>query len=188
MLKVLTKTQDDKTLIERFNQGDENAFKILVIKHKERVRNLVAYTINNQHQADDLTQEVFIKVYKNLSKFRHEAKFTSWMYTITLNVCRDEMRKKGLKRFFNYTPIENTSGLGSFDPYERMDIKQMVQQAISQLPEKLRLPLYLKDIEGFTYEDISQMVGCEMGTVKSRLFRAREALREILKPLKDQLL
>ena len=187
MLKVLAKTEDDKTLIDRFNQGDENAFKILVTKHRERVRNLVAYTINNKHQADDLTQEVFIKIYKNLGKFRHEAKFTSWMYTITLNVCRDEMRKKGLKRFFNYKPVEEAYGLGTHDPYARFDVKELVQHAIAQLPEKLRVPLYLKDIEGFSYQDIAEMVGCEMGTVKSRLFRAREALREILKPYKEEM-
>lgn len=188
MLKVLKKAEDDYSLIHRFNGGDETAFKLLVNKHREKVRNLVGFTINNSHQVDDLSQEVFIKVYRNLPKFRFEAKFTSWLYTITLNVCRDEMRKKGLKRFLNHKQIDETPGLGTVDPYHTMDIRQMVRAAINRLPEKLRLPLYLKDIEGFSYKEIAEMVGCEMGTVKSRLFRAREALREILKPHREQML
>ena len=178
---------DDFSLIKRFIEGDESTFSILVQRHKEKVRNIVYLTLSNHDLVDDISQEVFLTVYKNLKKFRFESQFTTWLYRITVNKCKDHLRKMKIRSIF--TPLKESEGeLGFTTTPENVDIKEIVHKAISKLPEKLKVPLVLKDIEGLSYQEIAETVDCEIGTVKSRIFRAREGLKDILKPYEQELM
>ena len=178
---------DDYSLIRRFIDGDKSAFQVLVKRHKEKVRNIVYLTMNNSALVDDIAQEVFITVYRNLKNFRFESQFTTWLYRITVNRCKDYLRRMNVRKIFS--PLDESFEVSEYStPVENNDISKIVMDAISKLPAKLRMPLILKDIEGFSYQEISETLNCEMGTVKSRIFRGREKLKEILQPLEKELL
>jgi RNA polymerase sigma-70 factor, ECF subfamily len=178
---------DDYSIIRQFIDGDKSAFQILVKRHKEKVRNIIYITMNNSALVDDIAQDVFITVYRNLKHFRFESQFTTWLYRITVNRCKDYLRKMNVRKIFS--PIEEGSEVSEYSsPVENNDISRIVMDAISKLPVKLRMPLILKDIEGFSYQEISETLKCEMGTVKSRIFRGREKLKEILQPLEKELM
>lgn len=177
---------EDFTLIRSFIDGDETTFKILLYKHKDKVRNLVFLTLGDTDFVDDISQDVFISVYHNLNEFRFESKFTTWLYRITVNKCRDYLRKKRVRSIF--VPINDSDkeyGTGPFS--EDVDIKQLVSDAIDKLPEKLKIPLVFRDIQGLSYKEIAEQLGTEVGTIKSRIFRARESLKIILEPYKKEL-
>lgn len=178
---------DDYSIIRQFVDGDKSAFQILVKRHKEKVRNIIYITMNSSALVDDIAQDVFITVYRNLKHFRFESQFTTWLYRITVNRCKDYLRKMNVRKIFS--PIEEGSEVSEYSsPVENNDVSRIVMNAISKLPVKLRMPLILKDIEGFSYQEISETLKCEMGTVKSRIFRGREKLKEILQPLEKELM
>jgi len=178
---------DDYSIIRQFVDGDKSAFQILVKRHKEKVRNIIYITMNNSALVDDVAQDVFITVYRNLKHFRYESQFTTWLYRITVNRCKDYLRKMNVRKIF--FPIEEGAEVSEYSsPVENNDVSRIVLDAISKLPVKLRMPLILKDIEGFSYQEISETLKCEMGTVKSRIFRGREKLKAILQPLEKELM
>lgn len=186
----LSDTAEDKdqdfALIRAFIKGDESTFKTLVVRHKEKVRNLVFITLGDAEFVDDISQDVFISIYHKLNDFRFESKFTTWLYRITVNKCRDYLRKKRVRSIF--VPIKDTDteyGTGPFS--ENVDIPQLVRSAIDKLPEKLKVPLVMRDIEGLSYKEIADKLGTEVGTIKSRIFRARESLKVILEPYQKEL-
>ncbi|OGU56683.1 MAG: RNA polymerase subunit sigma-70 [Ignavibacteria bacterium RBG_13_36_8] len=183
----LTTDEDDYLLIRSFNNGEEAAFGKLIVKHKEKVRNLVYLTLGDTEYIDDISQDVFINVYHKLSEFRFESKFTTWLYRITINKCRDYLRKKRVRSIF--VPIKEEGPEFSGGTHsENIDLPRLVRNAIEKLPEKLRIPLILRDIDGFSYNEIAKQLECEVGTVKSRIFRARESLKLILAPYQKELL
>jgi RNA polymerase sigma-70 factor, ECF subfamily len=178
---------EDYQIIRQFIDGDKSAFQVLVKRHKEKVRNIIYITMNNSALVDDIAQEVFITVYRNLKNFRFESQFTTWLYRVTVNRCKDYLRRINVRKIFS--PIEDGYDVSEYStPAENNDISKIVMDAISKLPVKLRMPLILKDIEGFSYQEISETLKCEMGTVKSRIFRGREKLKEILQPLEKELM
>ena len=178
---------DDYSIIRQFIDGDKSAFQVLVKRHKEKVRNIVYLTMNNSALVDDIAQEVFITVYRNLKNFRFESQFTTWLYRITVNRCKDYLRRMNVRKIFS--PLDESFEVAEYStPVENNDISKIVMDAISKLPAKLRMPLILKDIEGFSYQEISETLNCEMGTVKSRIFRGREKLKEMLHLLEKELL
>lgn len=182
--KILS-LDDDFSLIKRFIDGDESVFSELLKRHKEKVRNIIYITLSNTDGVDDIAQEVFITVYRHLKSFRFESQFTTWLYRITINKCKDHLRKKNIRSIF--LPLKDEEPV--FESInENTDIKHIVRNAIETLPDKLRIPLVLKDLEGFSYQEIADTMECEIGTVKSRIFRAREALKKILKPLEKELM
>lgn len=182
--KILS-LDDDFSLIKRFIDGDELVFSELLKRHKEKVRNIIYITLSNTDGVDDIAQEVFITVYRHLKSFRFESQFTTWLYRITINKCKDHLRKKNIRSIF--LPLKDEEPV--FESInEDSDIKHIVRNAIATLPDKLRIPLVLKDLEGFSYQEIADTMECEIGTVKSRIFRAREALKKILKPLEKELM
>ncbi len=176
---------DDFSLIKQFIEGDESVFSELLKRHKEKVRNIIYLTLSNSDGVDDIAQEVFITVYRHLKSFRFESQFTTWLYRITINKCKDHLRKKNIRSIF--LPLKDEEPV--FESInEDTDIKHIVRNAIATLPDKLRIPLVLKDLEGFSYQEIADTMECEIGTIKSRIFRAREALKKILKPLEKELM
>lgn len=182
--KILS-LDDDFSLIKRFIDGDELVFSELLKRHKEKVRNIIYLTLSNTDGVDDIAQEVFITVYRHLKGFRFESQFTTWLYRITINKCKDHLRKKNIRSIF--LPLKDEEPV--FESInEDTDIKHIVRSAIAILPDKLRIPLVLKDLEGFSYQEIADTMECEIGTVKSRIFRAREALKKELKPLEKELM
>jgi RNA polymerase sigma-70 factor (ECF subfamily) len=178
--------EEDFILIRSFIKGNESTFRTLVIKHKEKVRNLVYLTLGDVEFVDDISQDVFISVYHKLREFRFESKFTTWLYRITVNKCRDYLRKKKVRSIF--VPIKDTDReYGGGPVSENIDIPNLVRNAIDKLPEKLKAPLVMRDIDGFSYKEIADMMGTEVGTIKSRIFRARESLKIILEPYQKEL-
>ena len=182
--KILS-LDDDFSLIKRFIDGDKLVFGELLKRHKEKVRNIIYLTLSNTDGVDDIAQEVFITVYRHLKSFRFESQFTTWLYRITINKCKDHLRKKNIRSIF--LPLKDEEPV--FESInEDIDIRHIVRNAIATLPDKLRIPLVLKDLDGFSYQEIADIMECEIGTVKSRIFRAREALKKVLKPLEKELM
>jgi RNA polymerase sigma-70 factor (ECF subfamily) len=172
--------KSDDILITLFQSGEEGVFRILVDRHKERVRNLIYSIFSDASVVDDIAQDVFIRTYEALPKFRFEASFYTWLYRITVNKCRDEMRKKKTRKFFSLH--EMLQSKIRVNP-EDNSAQELVTTGLKLLPEKFRIPIILKDIDGMTYEEMAEIMQCEIGTVKSRLSRARTMLRNVLKPL-----
>jgi len=179
---------DDFTLIKRFNEGDELAFKKLVNKHKEKVRNLVYLTVGNSNSIDDISQDVFITVYKSVGKFRFDAQFTTWLYKVTINKCKDHLRKVKLRSIFMPINDDEEELPASAEFNTNSDVSEIVQNAIRKLPDKLRIPLVLREIQEMSYQEIADSMQSEIGTVKSRIFRARENLKTYLKPYEKELI
>jgi len=181
---------NDEMLISIFQSGDRDVYRILVERHQERIRNLLYSIFHDRTFIDDLSQEVFIKAYQALPRFRFEASFYTWLYRIAVNKSRDELRKKKLRRFFSFQTLDE-----GFDgeissrisvPPENRDTQELVALGLQTLPEKFRTAIVLKDIDGLSYEEIAEVMQCELGTVKSRISRARSMLKKSLKPLLEE--
>ena len=177
----------DDLLITRFQAGDEDAFRRLLERYAERIRNLVYGIFHDADLIDDITQDVFIKVYRALPGFRFDASFYTWLYRITVNHCRDIMRRQKRRNMLSlHALLENRdrelTEKTSVQPQDG-DTEEWVQRGLQKLPEKYRLPVVLKDLEGCTYEEMADIMQCELGTVKSRLSRGRSMLRSWLAPL-----
>jgi RNA polymerase sigma-70 factor (ECF subfamily) len=180
---------DDFALIRSFNEGNEAAFRTLINRHKEKVRNLIFLTLGSADMVDDISQEVFIIVYRKLKSFRFESQFTTWLYSVTLNKCRDHLRKVKIRQLF--TPISHDDDKDiPFDGEEKgdFDIQEIVRAAVAKLPEKFRVAIIMRDFEGLSYQEIAEMLNSEVGTIKSRVFRGREALKHMLEPMREELL
>ncbi len=181
-------SDEDFSLIRRFIDGDETTFRVLVLKHKDKVRNLVFLTVGNRELVDDISQEVFISVFNKLKFFRFESQFTTWLYRITVNKCKDHLRKIRIRSIF--VPINDSDSEAEYvtrHQNENVDIHEVVHAAIERLPEKLRVPLVMREMDGLSYKEIADMLGTEVGTIKSRIFRARETLKILLQPLESEL-
>ncbi len=177
---------EDQLLIKKFLEGEEEAFSRLILRHKDKVRNLVFLTLGDSDYIDDISQDVFISVYHNLDNFRHESKFTTWLYRVTVNKCRDYLRKKKVRSIF--VPIKDSEHeLSVKSSSDNIDIPHLVRKGIERLPDKLKIPLIYRDIDGLSYKEIADKLECEVGTVKSRIFRARESLKIILEPYQKEL-
>ncbi len=179
---------DEKDLVRRSKEGDEEAFGVLVNKYKTKVYHL-AYSLSHDAQAaDDLAQEVFIKAYYALDKFREKAEFGTWIYRITVNHCRDFLRKRNR---MTQISLENIIGkisahvdetLPEEKEQEEAQRRNVVHTAIQTLPDKYKVILSLRDIQDFSYSEIAKILDLSPGTVDSRLHRARKRLRKKLEP------
>jgi RNA polymerase sigma-70 factor (ECF subfamily) len=182
--------KSDEVLITLFQRGEKEVYKILVERYQERVRNLIYSIFHDSGMVDDLAQEIFIKAYEALPTFRLDSSFYTWIYRITVNKSRDEMRRRKIRRFLSFQTLVDEANKElvaklSVPPEER-DAKEIVGLGLQALPEKFRSAIILKDIEGLSYEEIAAILQCELGTVKSRLSRARSMLRKILQPLLEE--
>ncbi len=182
--------KSDDVLITLFQSGEEEVFRILVERYTQRIRNLVYSIFNEASVVDDIAQEVFIRVYEALPRFRFESSFYTWLYRIAVNKSRDELRKRKTRKFFSLHSLLDASSdelQSKIRVYpEDTSAKELVNKGLQRLPEKFRIPIILKDIDGLSYEEMAEVMQCEIGTVKSRLSRARAMLRGILAPLLEE--
>jgi len=183
----------DLELVQRCKSGELSAFETLVLRHQDKIFNLVLRYVGNREDAADITQEVFLKAYRAMGSFAERSSFGTWLYRIAVNTALSFMRKQRSGGHPISLSAQNDEGHGQ--PHEppnhnqplnelsREETEQAVQQAISSLDEEYRIVVILKDIEGLDYETIAGILGCPKGTVKSRLHRARLILRDKLKRL-----
>lgn len=186
----------DLILVERVQSGDREAFGLLVAKYQRRLLRLVMRLVRDSAEAEDVTQEAFIKAYRALPNFRGESAFYTWLYRIGVNTAKSWLQTRG-KRVPLVSEIidpedgnvEDTGLLFNDETPERLlmskQIGETVSDAMDALPEELRTAISLREIDGMTYEDIAETMGCPVGTVRSRIFRAREAIAARLRPLLD---
>jgi RNA polymerase sigma-70 factor (ECF subfamily) len=182
--------KSDEVLITLFQNGERDAFRVLVQRYQARVKNLIYSIFHDVEAVDDLAQEVFIKAYEALPQFRFQSSFFTWLYRIAVNKARDELRRRKIRRILSLQALLESGDheLGSRLAIEPRDdeTQELITSALGLLPEKFRVAVVLKEIEGLSYEEIAEVLQCEVGTVKSRLFRARVALRNILKPYLEE--
>lgn len=185
----------DQLLVERVQQGDKAAFDILVGQYQHKIIKLVQRYVRDQDEALDVAQEAFIKAYRALASFRGESAFYTWMYRIAINTAKNHLasRKRRAEDFEldlqDPDQYEAHGRLREGDTPEGIalseEIRETVNTAIETLPEDLRTAIVLREIEGMSYEEIAGAMDCPVGTVRSRIFRAREAIDKRLKPLLD---
>ncbi len=189
----MTARESDQQLVERVQKGDKRAFDLLVIKYQQRILNLVGRFVRNPNDAMDVTQEAFIKAYRALPKFRGDSAFYTWMYRIAVNTAKNYLAvqsRRPQEAEQDYEEIEQIDSSGVLRDQAtpehmllRDEIQTTVVRAIEELPEDLRTAITLREVEGLSYEDIAAVMECPIGTVRSRIFRAREAIDKQLKPL-----
>jgi len=180
----------DDVLITLFQTGEQEVFRVLVQRYQEKVRNLIYSIFHDEDLVSDLAQEVFIKSYEALPYFRFESSFYTWIYRIAVNKCRDEMRRRKVKKWLSLGSLSESADREfqektSVHP-ENTEAQEIVSKGLQLLPEKFRLAILLKDINGLSYEEMADVMQCEIGTVKSRLSRARSMLRKVLQPLLEE--
>ncbi len=185
--EVPLEAKSDEVLITLVHQGEHAAFRVLVERYQERIRNLIYSIFHQTEVVDDLSQEVFIKAYEALPQFRFQSSFYTWLYHIAVNKSRDELRKRKVRRWFSLQSMLETSEKElvsnlAVEPQDR-EVQELIAAGLRSLPEKYRIAVILKDIDGLSYEEIAEVMECEIGTVKSRLSRARAMLRKVLEPL-----
>ena len=187
------KKQDDLSLINRFKAGDTSVFEEILLKYQDRIYNLCRYMLGNAHDAEDAAQDVFLKAYQNLNRFKPEASLLTWLYRIAINTCIDYRRKPFFESVFKNSKegdvfvVDQPSDSPSPEKlYESKEIGNAIQFALGRLSEKLRTVIVLKEIEGLSYEEISEVLDVSIGTVKSRISRAREKLKELLNKFREQ--
>ena len=183
----------DKEIIERVKNGDKKAYDLLVLKYQQRVINLISRFVKNHADALDVSQETFIKAYKALPNFRGESAFYTWLYRIAVNTAKNHLivqSRKITKSDYDVTEIEQIEGNMSLIEQttpENLLIKDELQETvlntIENLPEDLKSAIMLREIEGLSYEEIAAVMECPVGTVRSRIFRARETIDNKIKPL-----
>lgn len=190
----MTERDIDQQLVERVQRGDKHAFDLLVSKYQRKLSRLISRFVRDPAEAEDVTQDAFIKAYRALPGFRGESAFYTWLYRIGINTAKNHLLSNKRRAPTN-TPfdadeaetLEEASSLHDVNtPENELMSKQVVdvvQSSLQQLPEDLRSALTLREIEGLSYEEIASVMNCPVGTVRSRIFRAREAVAENLRPL-----
>ena len=195
MIEETSENRPDEELVSEFQDGNESAFDALVLRHQDRVLNLCYQFIGNYEEAKDAAQEVFIKAYGALRKFRKEAAFKSWIYRITMNQCKNKVVSKEFRNRKKNLRLETDDGeeritIQRTSPYSqpvealaRKEKEEIVQNALHALESLARQLIILKDIEGLSYEEITTLTGLKLGTLKSKLARARNQLTQKLRKM-----
>ncbi len=185
----------DQALVERVQQGDKSAFDVLVLKYQSKIIQLVNRYVHDPDEAMDVAQEAFIKAYRAIGRFRGDSAFYTWIYRIAINTAKNHLVASGRRPpagdidAQDAEQYEGAAGLREYATPERMlmkdEIEKTVASAIDELPDDLKTAITLRELEGLSYEEIAQAMECPIGTVRSRIFRARDAIDIKLKPLLD---
>jgi RNA polymerase sigma-70 factor (ECF subfamily) len=187
----------DAVLVQRVKQGDRSAFDLLVAKYQHKILNLIMRYVKDPSEAMDVAQEAFLKAYRALPSFRGDSAFYTWMYRIAINTAKNHLvaaKRRPMNLEFEVSESESFEpfvALRDVDTPERLaltdEIGEAINKAISDLPEELRTAILLREIEGMSYEEIADAMDCPVGTVRSRIFRAREAIDKRLRPLMQEM-
>lgn len=182
---------DDTVLVDEARAGNPLGFDELVERYREKALRLVASTLGVRDDLEDIVQEVFVKVYRSLDRFRGEASFSTYLYTVTVNRCRDELRKSKIRKFFSFDDWFEKGGGSELTAanghrLEQNERIEAVRAAMRRLPEQTRMLLHLREIEELSYKELATIFNVEIGTIKSRLARARDRLREELLPFMEE--
>lgn len=186
----------DSELVKRVQEGDKKAFDMLVIKYQQRIMNLISRFVRDQHEVQDISQEAFIKAYRALPNFRGDSAFYTWLYRIAINTAKNFLVSQGRRppgSDIDSADAEQYDGgdaLRDSGSPERLmfrdEVKEMIFKTIDDLPEDLRTAIMLREIDGLSYEEIAESMDCPVGTVRSRIFRARDAIDQKIRPLLEQ--
>ncbi|MGY6517292.1 MAG: RNA polymerase sigma factor RpoE [Lysobacteraceae bacterium] len=189
----MAEDESDQLLVQRFQQGDNTAFDLLVLKYQHKVTALISRYVRDFSEAQDVAQDAFIRAFRALPRFRGEAQFYTWLYRIAVNTAKNHLVAQGRR-----PPTDDIDAADAvqFAAGERLretstpelellrdEIERAVAAAVDALPEELRVAVTLREVEGMSYEQIAERMGCPIGTVRSRIFRAREAIDDTIKPL-----
>jgi RNA polymerase sigma-70 factor (ECF subfamily) len=192
-----TATESDSEVVAAYLAGDRRAFDVLVDRYQRRLLNFVYRTIGDRERGEDLVQEVFIRVHRHLHRFDQSKKFSTWIYTIASNLAKNELRNRSRNPLVLFQAIRKDNDgdqrpLQFEDVHSRPDdlfrkrhLRELVGWAVAQLPEHHRIVFVLRELEGKTYEEIAEITDCNLGTVKSRLNRARARFAQIIAPWVD---
>ena len=185
----------DQTLVEQVQRGDKQAFDVLVLKYQNKIIQLVNRYVHDSDEARDVAQEAFIKAYRAIGRFRGDSAFYTWLYRIAINTAKNYLVASGRRPprsdidAQDAEQYEGATGLREYATPERLlqkdEIQDAIAEAIDALPDDLRTAITLRELEGLSYEEIAQTMDCPIGTVRSRIFRARDAIDTRLKPLLD---
>lgn len=186
----MTASDTDQQLVQRAQRGDLRAFDLLVLKYQGRIAALVSRYVSDAGEVEDVTQEAFIKAYRALGKFRGDSAFYTWLYRIAANAAKNHLVAKGRRPGADAT-IEDAEGFDeggmlseSASPEALAmggELAEVVESALNALPDELKAALMLREFDGLSYDDIADVLGCPVGTVRSRIFRAREAVDQRVK-------
>lgn len=191
-------SDNENILLEKAKAGDISAFEQLIECYQRKIYNIALRIVGNYDDANDLAQEVLIRIFKSIGSFKQQSSFSTWIYRITTNVCLDEIRKRKNRKVISLDEeIKLDDGemkrqIVSDDPLpedmaEKSEMRKIVNDAINRLSEEHKIVIVLRDIQGFSYEEISQIIKCPEGTVKSRINRARQVLKNILQSKRELL-
>lgn len=188
-------TPTDERLVERVQRGDRRAFDLLMGRYQHRIQALVSRYLKHSDDVQDVTQDAFIKAYKALPRFRAESQFYTWLYRIAINTAKNHLVARGRRPPVSDVEVDDAEHYAGGDVLHEIEtpenqlageqLRQCVFEAIEALPEDLRTALTLREFDGLSYEDIATVMECPVGTVRSRIFRAREAVDARIQPLMD---
>lgn len=185
---------DDTKLVNAYLVGESPSFDVLVERYQARLLNFVYRIVGDRERSEDLVQEVFIRVHRHLARFDRSKKFSTWIYTIASNLAKNELRNRSRNPLVLFTSItqgweDEERPLEFEDPssrpddlYQKRHVKEMVEESVAKLPQHHKEVFVLREIEGRSYEEIAEITHCNLGTVKSRLNRARSSFAEIIEP------
>ncbi|MFN2419779.1 MAG: sigma-70 family RNA polymerase sigma factor [Gemmatimonadota bacterium] len=191
---IKRKVLGDNELVARYLAGESRRFQELVERYQDRMVNFIQRSIGDRDRAQDLAQEVFIRVYRHLKRFDPEKKFSTWIYTIASNLAKNELRNRSRNPLVLFQTLTSSweddhrplqfedSSMRPDDLYRKRRLQELVEQAAAELPEHHREVFVLREIEGKSYEEIAEITGTQLGTVKSRLNRARNRFAQIIEP------
>ena len=194
-LKKETNREADLALVRRAKRGDYRAFDLLVLKYQSRLVSIAFKYVKEIQLAEDISQEAFIKAYKAIDSFREESAFYTWLYRITANTAKNYLVSKGRRRessISELSTLENEEQfvIASHDSTDEIllaqELRNTLFNAVSSLPEDTRTALSLREFEGLNYEEIAKIMNCPVGTVRSRIFRGREALEDLISPVTNK--
>ncbi|MGO3346599.1 MAG: RNA polymerase sigma factor RpoE [Marinomonas sp.] len=189
------KTSSDQALVKKVQQGDKKAFDLLVLKYQYKVVGLISRYVQDKHEVLDVAQDSFIKAYRAIGSFRGESAFYTWLYRIAVNTAKNYLVSRSRRPPGSDVELDNEDGFAVYDALldtstpdailNRNRLEAAIHEAIRCLPEELRGALSLREFDGLSYEDIAQIMDCPVGTVRSRIFRAREAVEKQIRPFMD---
>lgn len=194
--RAMSDREADQALVEQVQRGDKRAFELLVAKYQRKIFRLLSRLIRDSAEIEDVAQEAFIKAYRALPNFRGESAFYTWLYRIAINTAKNYLVAQGRRApTTTETEIDEAENFDEGDQLRDVNtpdsmllskqVGEAVNRAIERLPEDLRTAIVLRELEGLSYEEIAETMNCPIGTVRSRIFRAREAIAEELRPLLD---